>query len=53
MFPLSPNDLPKAKQMIRKFQDDMAAEFSKNSKKEVYQICIQLFPLTKNNGSLK
>lgn len=48
MFPLNAEDLPRAKEMIRKFQDDLAAEFSTKGKKDVYQICMQLFPLTKN-----
>lgn len=53
MFPLSPKNLPKAKEMIRKFQDDLAAEFASETQSEVFQICIQLFPLTKKLNNKK
>jgi len=46
MLNLSPAQLPRAKEMIRKFQDDLAAEFETQPQSDVYQLCIQLFPLT-------
>ena len=49
MLTLSPHQLPRAKEMIRKFQDDLAAELEASPRPEVYQLCIQLFPLTQKN----
>lgn len=49
MLTLSPEQLPRAKEMIRKFQDDLAAELEASPQPEVYQLCIQLFPLTKTS----
>jgi len=47
MLTLSPEQLPCAKEKIRKFQDDLSAELEKQPQSEVYQLCIHLFPLTK------
>ncbi len=44
---INPKDMLKAKKMIRKFRRDFAKCLEKGKKKEVYQISIQLFPLTK------
>ncbi len=46
MLTFHPDQLPRAKEMIRKFQDDFSASFEKTPQPEVYQLCIQLFPLT-------
>lgn len=51
MFACSPGQLPRAKEMIRKFQDKLYAELEQESKSEVYQMCIQVFPLTRNQGN--
>lgn len=47
MLTLHPSQLPRAKEMIRKFQDDLSAEFEATPQPEVYQLLIQLFPLTR------
>lgn len=49
MLTLSPQQLPRAKEIIRKFQDDLAAELEATPQPEVYQLCVQLFPLTQKN----
>ena len=46
MLTLAPEQLPRAKEMIRKFQDDFMAELEPSPRPEVFQLCIQLFPLT-------
>jgi uncharacterized protein (TIGR02147 family) len=38
--------LPLAKKMIREFQDKLCAYLESGAKKEVYKLCIQVFPLT-------
>ncbi len=43
---MSPEKLPRAKEMIRKFQDDLADLVETGDRTEVYKMCIQLFPLT-------
>lgn len=43
---VSAERLPRAKAMIRRFQEELAAEFSNGSKDEVYRLSTQLFPLT-------
>jgi uncharacterized protein (TIGR02147 family) len=45
---LSPEDLPKAKEMIRKFQDELSRSLETDTQSEVFQLCIQLFPLTRS-----
>lgn len=47
MLTFSPEQLPRAKELIRKFQDDFAAEMEAGASTEVYQLYVQLFPLTK------
>lgn len=44
---LDPNDLPEIKKRVRKFQDELAEFIEKGEKKEVYEICMQIFPRTK------
>jgi len=47
MLTMSPSQLPRVKEMIRKFQDELAAEIEAIPESEVYQLCIQLYPLTR------
>ncbi len=48
-FPLDYQNLPEAKQMIRKFQNDLYERFNRDQKpKDVFRIAMQLFPLTIN-----
>ncbi len=42
-----PDRLPEAKARIRKFQDDLSELLEESPQTEVYQLGIQLFPLTK------
>ena len=47
-LPLDYEDLPEAKKMIRKFQNEFAEKFLKGKKpKEVFRIAVQVFPLSK------
>lgn len=46
---LDPAKLPEIKKMVRKFQDELADFIDKGDKKEVYEICLQIFPRTKIN----
>jgi uncharacterized protein (TIGR02147 family) len=50
MMSVNPEQLPLAKEKIRKFQDELSAELEKHPGSEVYQLCIQLFPLTNQTG---
>ncbi|MGE0631140.1 MAG: TIGR02147 family protein [Pseudobdellovibrionaceae bacterium] len=50
MFTCRPEQLARAKEMIRKFQDKLADEIEADDNTEVYQMCIQVFPLTKKQG---
>ena len=43
---IDPEKLPKAKEMIRKFQDELFDFLESGEKKEVYEICMQMFPRT-------
>ena len=43
---LDPEQLPEIKKKIREFQDELAALIDKGNKKEVYEICMQVFPRT-------
>lgn len=52
MLTFSPEQLPRAKEIIRKFQDDFAAEMEAGASSEVYQLYIQLFPLTQVRKNL-
>ena len=48
-LPLDYQNLPEAKQMIRKFQNDLYERFNREEKpKDVFRISVQLFPLTVN-----
>lgn len=47
MMSIRPDQLPRAKEMIRQFQDNLSAELEVKPQTEVFQLCIQLFPLTK------
>lgn len=47
MIRMSPEQLPQAKKLIREFQDRFAAEIELKPQTEVFQMLIQLFPLTK------
>jgi len=46
-MPTTPELLPKAKELIRKFQDDLSELLESKPGTEVYKFCTQLFPLTK------
>jgi uncharacterized protein (TIGR02147 family) len=46
-MPTNPKLLPKAKELIRKFQDDLSALLESEPGTEVYKFCTQLIPLTK------
>lgn len=47
-LPLDIEDLPRAKEKIRAFQNELFLEFNTHKKpKEVYRLAVQLFPLTK------
>jgi uncharacterized protein (TIGR02147 family) len=46
MMAVNPKNLPKAKERIRKFQDDMMELMETNPRTQVYQMLISLFPLT-------
>ena len=39
--------IPQAKEKIRKFQDEMSALLETGNRTEVYQMCVQLYPLSK------
>ncbi|MBI2609108.1 MAG: DUF4423 domain-containing protein [Deltaproteobacteria bacterium] len=44
---LDPEKLNDAKKMIREFRDKLSLYLSSGKKKEVYKLCVQLFPLTR------
>ena len=44
---VDPEKMSKAKEMIRKFQDDLSEVMEAGKKKEVYRLSIQLFPLSR------
>ena len=44
---INPNKISSAKKMIRDFQNNLSSFLEADEKKEVYKMCIQLFPLTK------
>ena len=47
-FPMDPKDIPYAMKRIREFRLSLSDELSEKGKKnEVYNLCIQLFPLTR------
>jgi uncharacterized protein (TIGR02147 family) len=45
-FPVAEDRLPEAKAIIREFRKKMEALFRSGQKTEVYQLCIQLYPMT-------
>lgn len=52
-MPLDPELLPKAKELIRKLQDQISELLESGDKKEVFRMCVQLFPLTQLKGKEK
>lgn len=46
-LPIDPNQIPAAKELIRKFKAKMAKLMAKNATSEVYNLNIQLVPVTK------
>jgi uncharacterized protein (TIGR02147 family) len=46
---INPKNLPKAKTIIREFRQKMASLLREGHKTEVYQMAIQLYPLTSDN----
>jgi uncharacterized protein (TIGR02147 family) len=44
---VNPKNLRTAKEMIRKFQDDLCDRLEDGTRTEVYRLSVQLFPLTK------
>lgn len=49
-LPLDPENLHEAKQMVRKFQNELYERFNHGKKpREVYRLAVQLFPLTQNS----
>jgi uncharacterized protein (TIGR02147 family) len=49
---IDPKDLPEAKKMLREFTDRFTQRLERGAKKEVYKLCLQFIPLSKN-GELK
>jgi len=45
-MPADPDKLPEARRLIRTFRDKMFKVFSNGKKREVYKVCVQLFPLS-------
>lgn len=45
---IRPDRIPQAKEKIRKFQDEISTLLEEAPQTEVYQMCIQLFPLSKS-----
>jgi uncharacterized protein (TIGR02147 family) len=45
-FPANPETLSRAKEIIRKAQDDLEELMNDEDAKEVYRVCMYLFPLT-------
>ena len=53
-FPTNPDQLPKAKELLRKFQQDLAALMMKTKNPtEVYRLSLELFPLTQSPNQEK
>jgi uncharacterized protein (TIGR02147 family) len=44
---VDPSLLPQAKSKIREFRRELSAFLESGSKKEIYKLCVQLFPLSK------
>jgi uncharacterized protein (TIGR02147 family) len=47
MITMNLDKLDRAKEVIRKFQDELTTELEAEPGSEVYQLCVQLFPLSK------
>lgn len=52
-IPVDKNKLAEAKDLIREFRKRLTALLSKDRPTEVYQFCIQLFPLTQISSAMK
>jgi len=48
-FAIDPKDLPRAKEMIRKFRTSFARTFERTNAKQVYQLELAFYPLTRGN----
>jgi uncharacterized protein (TIGR02147 family) len=48
---VDPAKLPEIKKRVREFRNELCAEFERGARKEVYKMCIQIFPLTKSPES--
>lgn len=53
VIPLDPALLSRARDILRKAQDDIAVLMREASPKEVYKVSTYLFPLTTNEGEMK
>ena len=47
LLTMSPSQMTRAKELIRAFQDKLAEEFEAEPQTEVFQLCMQIFPVTK------
>ena len=47
---LDPEQLPLARKLIREFEEHFEAMLDTRGKREVYKICVQLFPLTRERS---
>jgi plasmid maintenance system antidote protein VapI/predicted transcriptional regulator len=45
-IPIHPKNISAAKQMIRRFKEEFSEELDRGKQTEVYNLCIQFFPLT-------
>jgi uncharacterized protein (TIGR02147 family) len=52
-MPTNPDLIPKAKELIRKFQEELSALLESEPGTEVYKFCTQLIPLTKTKNKTK
>lgn len=48
---MAPENLPKAKELTRRFMMELGDLLEKGNRKEVYQICLQIFPLTETENA--
>lgn len=49
-FAIDPDRLPVARKMIREFQDRLSLFLEQGDRREVYKICVQLFPLSRREN---
>lgn len=47
---VDPSKMPQAKELVRKFKEDIAALMTEGEATEVYQLNVQLFPLTRSDS---